>query len=321
MIRRIKDDVWFGAKLSTVILLIVFSLTIIDHVHTQTTNTFPALQHFPGTPTNPCKATFLAQNDATDQFYTCDVNTLNWALIGGAGAPPSGGATPGISFPARFMYLFGDSSGTFQLGTNNAPTKVGTEAGQTPTATETAGDQFSSAAAGSTNVVAAVGHNQGAGLNGSNYTFGTVSRYSIRIKPITLTNARYWVGMGDVNGPSDYSSAVYASNTPARFYCMFRFAAGTDTNWQAICATDATHQTIVDTGVLPVTASSTLFEIAPTTAMTSVSFFINGTSVATITTNLPTAANRPMTAWMADNENTATSVGAVFYWSQVFYTR
>lgn len=46
------------------------------------TNTFVALQHFQGAPTNPCVATFLAQNDLTDDFYTCDVNALNWVQIG-----------------------------------------------------------------------------------------------------------------------------------------------------------------------------------------------------------------------------------------------
>jgi len=219
------------------------------------------------------------------------------------------------------MYVFGDSSGTFQLGTNNAPVKLGTSTGSGPTATEPQGNQFVSAASGSTNVVAGVEHNLG-GSNGSGgYSYGTVSRYSTRLLLLNSSNVRYWIGIGDGNaGDWGGASATYATDTPARYYTAFRFSSGTDTTIKAICSTGGASQTIVDTGVAPDTANSMLFEIINTSA-TSFAFYINGALVATITTNLPSASSRFGTFWAADNKNTATAVGAVFDWSETFYTK
>jgi hypothetical protein len=89
-----------------------------------------------------------------------------------------------------------------------------------------------------------------------------------------------------------------------------------------ICATNSANRTVVDTGVTPITTASTLFEILnPNGATTAFKFYINGTLVATISTNLPTAANQFGQFWCADNKNTATAVGAGFYWDQLFFTK
>ncbi len=284
--------------------------------------------------TQPLSNPFTADSSGNYQFavalgtYTVTVTSAGFngysyqVSVGGAVVSTiNGAASPGVGLPARVMYLYGDSSGVFQTGTNNAPVRTGAQTGATPTATEAPGVVETSSASASTNVVAAIGHNQGAGLNGSNYSFGTIARYTVRFAPGQTTNARFWIGLGDVNGPGDYSNTVYASDAPPRFYCMFRYSVTTDTHWKAICATDASHQTIVDTGITPVTTPSTLFEIVPNAAMTAVVFYINGSAVANITTNLPLNTNQPAAMWTADNKNTANVVSGTFYWSQTLYSK
>lgn len=60
--------------------------------------------------------------------------------------------------------------------------------------------------------------------------------------------------------------------------------------WECVCRA-AGVETAVDSNILPVAGTYYLFEIIANAAGTSVVFKINGTTVATITTNIPTGAN------------------------------
>lgn len=286
----------------------------------QTTNTFPALQHFPGAPQNPCVATFLAQNDATTQFYTCNVNNLTWTLVGGAAG--SGAATPGIGLPARFEYALGLGSGITCTYTANC-TGLGSQANFSPTATETTGRLMTSSAVGSTNTVLGLGVDYGGNPGQGFDTLGTTVRFSMRLKTNISTTARYWVGMIDGSGGQFSGAAQNVTDTPNVPYCAFRFSTTTDTTWKAICGTTTVLQTVVDTGVAIDTANSMLFEIAfaPAGAPTAATFFINGTQVGVVSTNLPTAAYNLGHCYTVDNKNTATAESVVFYWSQLQLTK
>jgi hypothetical protein len=279
-----------------------------------------------------CQATGDAQGNigfwapAGKYDYTVCVSTncygpFTVTLSANGAGTVNGASVPGVGLPARFLFVVGEAAGFSQVGSVNAVHCTGSQTGIQPTATETAGVQEAGNGSASTNVVAGCTQNEGAGLNSSGFTFGNIARYTARFKNNQTTNSRFWVGLGDLNALADLSTATYASNAPPRFYCAFRLAAGTDTTWKAICATDATHQTIVDTGIVPTTASSTLFEIVPNAAMTSVGFFLNGTGVATITTNLPTNAQRPCPIWTGDDENTANVVSGILYWTQTLYAQ
>lgn len=98
------------------------------------------------------------------------------------------------------------------------------------------------------------------------------------------TNARYWIGFSDIIAVA----AVFNTNTPAANFVGFRYTVGTDAHIMAVCQTDATHQTLVDTGILP-TFSTTpqTFEVVPTASGATMTFYINGSLVASISTNVP----------------------------------
>jgi hypothetical protein len=66
---------------------------------------------------------------------------------------------------------------------------------------------------------------------------------------------------------------------------------GVSTNWRAVCRSNGV-QTLVDSLVAFATGSNIDFAIVANAAGTSVEFFINGASVATIATNIPAASNR-----------------------------
>lgn len=102
-----------------------------------------------------------------------------------------------------------------------------------------------------------------------------------------VVDSRYWWGFSDVT-PSNAES-IMNSDTPAANFVGFRWNSTTDgSNFQAICQTDATHQTKVDTGVAVVADAYHLFEVVPTVGGTVITFYIDGVLVATISTNLPT---------------------------------
>lgn len=74
--------------------------------------------------------------------------------------------------------------------------------------------------------------------------------------------------------------------------CFFRYTDGVNSGkWQAVCRSNGT-ETTADTGVTPVADTFQRFEVVVNAAGTSVAFNIDGSLVATITTNIPTGAGR-----------------------------
>jgi hypothetical protein len=84
-----------------------------------------------------------------------------------------------------------------------------------------------------------------------------------------------------------------ASNATATFddgmYFEYDRAVHGDNNWRAVTE-NSTTRTVVDTGVVVVAGGLTLLEFELNAAASSVEFFIDGSSVATTTTNIPSSA-------------------------------
>jgi len=183
-------------------------------------------------------------------------------------------------------------------------------------------------AVGSTSTV--IGLSFGANGNNSRIGMQAFYRWSARISFNLLTNARYWMGLSSFNSSGTgnntatiVGSTAYATNTPNKSTEGFRCSAGTDTNWQAV-AIIATGgggtQTTVNTSVACDT-NIHLFEMTPNAAGTSILYWIDGTNVATISTNLPPPANGA-NSWgdiffTGDNENTTTAISATLYSMQI----
>ena len=166
------------------------------------------------------------------------------------------------------------------------------------------------------------------GENGNNSLGPVVAfyRYSLRLAIGQTTNSRFWIGLGDYtssggignNGAAIFGTTGYAADSPNKSTIGFRYSAGTDTNWQAVVCTangGSGAQTTVNTGV-PADTNSHLFEFAPNAAGTSITFFIDHASVATISTNIPpvgNGGNSVMTMfWVGDNKNTNNAMNATF---------
>lgn len=94
----------------------------------------------------------------------------------------------------------------------------------------------------------------------------------------------YRVGIGFMSTPA-------TAPTHAVFFTIDRTVSAT--NWVASCIKN-TSTTSVDTGVAISTSASSYqsFRIEINTAATSITFYINGSLVATITTNIPTTAGQ-----------------------------
>lgn len=127
------------------------------------------------------------------------------------------------------------------------------------------------------------------------------------------TKSRYWVGMTDTAFAS--IPTVMNSNTPAANVIAFRWNSDTDSHIQAVCQTDATHQTIVDTGVTVVADAIHLFEIVPQSGGSSIKFYIDGNLVATISTNVPANTTAMTWCFTVDGLNSgSTDFNFIFYY-------
>lgn len=190
-----------------------------------------------------------------------------------------------------------------------------------PTATMNAGNNVSAPATASTSTV--IGFNYGSNGNVSLMGMEAFYRWSFRFSIGNTTNVRYWMGLACYNSTGAGNNALgitgttaYAADIPNKSTIGFRFSAGTDTHWQAVAAVAGGSQTTVDTGVTPDT-SVHLFEMTTNSTGTSVFYFIDGTLVATISTNLPPPASNG-DSWgsrffTGDNKNTATAISLTFY--------
>ena len=119
-----------------------------------------------------------------------------------------------------------------------------------------------------------------------NISLGILKDWFCKITIIGMTSSRYWNGITDCSTTN--MGATFFSDTPAANFVGFRFSTGAgDTNYQAVCQTGSSNQTVVDTGVAPGSVADKL-EFKPSGG--NVLFYINGTLVATISTNVPSNA-------------------------------
>lgn len=190
-----------------------------------------------------------------------------------------------------------------------------------PTATAQAGLSVGQTAGASTSTV--IGANFGE--NGSTSTIGMQAFYRWTFKAAmgNTSNVRYWFGLGchtaggaGNNGQAIVGTTAYASDTPNKSTLGFRFSAGVDTHWQAVAITAGGSQTTVDTGIPPDT-SPHFFSMTTNSTGSSIAYYIDGALVATISTNLPPAANGA-NSWgdlffTGDNKNTPTAISLTFY--------
>lgn len=142
-------------------------------------------------------------------------------------------------------------------------------------------------------------------------TLLSARRFTFRQAMAAPTQYRYWVGV--YTGTTALNDPTFATDTPNIGYVAFRFSHGTDTTWKAVAGTSNVAQTVVNTGVSFTAAPSTVFQIALNSTATSVGFYINGTSVATITTNLIGGNTGVALFGTGDNKSTGTSTPQITF--------
>ena len=227
-----------------------------------------------------------------------------------AGGPILPAAAGGLRFVEVVADTTGGGTATITItGYQAGAQSQGTLSVVTATATEPFGTHFLSSASASTNEILGVTIGGGAAAQ-LQVSPGVLNRWSNRIRFNSTTNVRWWTGLA--NQVSILSTATFATDTPAAIYAAFRFSSGTDTTIKAVCGTDASHQTVVDTTIAIDTVNSQLFEI--TWDGTNFNFFINSTQRAQISTNIPSAGTNIQTWWGGDNKNTANAFNADFFW-------
>ena len=121
-------------------------------------------------------------------------------------------------------------------------------------------------------------------------TPGTLNTFMVRCSTAIIANCHNWWGMV----PHSQFSNFLSLSTPFIPNCpviAFRYAADQDGiggNIQCYCSTDSTNFTVVNTGIAASTSTSIhIYQIITTGAGTVANFYIDGTKVATISTNVP----------------------------------
>ena len=244
--------------------------------------------------------------------------------------PPPYYAAPAVVTlypPVLPVTVFWDQgAGTFgSYGVNtNSYTAYGSKTNIWPTVIDNGAVYHYSAASASVNTL--VGVDQGTGASYGSYGFQSFSQWLLRCAVTQTNNARYYMGLACWNnggtgtdGTSILNSTRYATDTPNCTTLGFRYSAGTDTTWKAIALTSASvtaTASVVDTGV-PI--DQLIHNFSMQTTGTTVSYFIDGNPVATITgggvppTSL-TSNGLAAQFCTGDNKDTNTAVGYDFYY-------
>jgi hypothetical protein len=124
-----------------------------------------------------------------------------------------------------------------------------------------------------------------------------------------ITDERYWFGLTDQT-----LATQGGSDNPAGNYAAFRFSTNaSDTVWQAITK-DGTTQNVQSTAVAPVINTTQAFAIVFDDTNNNVKFYINGTLVATSSSNLPSAGTN--LRYVATNNCFASTTNNGFYFAQ-----
>ena len=124
----------------------------------------------------------------------------------------------------------------------------------------------------------------------------------------TGSSRRFWMGISDQLQTA--VETIFDSDTPAANFIGFRYDANVDTHYQAVCQTDATHQTLVDTGITPSAVHLLEFQ---SNGLGKITFYIQGILVATISTNVPTTSTALATLALCDGLGSGTPK-LNFYW-------
>jgi hypothetical protein len=143
-----------------------------------------------------------------------------------------------------------------------------------------------------------------------NYTLGILRVVQVKAALSSLTDSRLWIAGND---HANSAESVLAGDNPGANLVGFRLSSPAgDTNFQAYAGTDATHFTVVDTGVAGDTDFH-LFEIAYESG--TVTFSIDGVVVATISTNLPSTSTAVGTTVSCDNVGTTDALNVQLCYS------
>jgi hypothetical protein len=124
---------------------------------------------------------------------------------------------------------------------------------------------------------------------------------------------RYWIGLTDDANATPISAGDFATDTPTSNMIAWRWSAGTDTNWQAYVGSGT--PLIVDTGVIPDTTASHVFEIQFSGG--NALFYYDGVLKATVSTSAVTGNLRSVLT--ADNIVNSGSTGTDLHFSWLYW--
>lgn len=219
-------------------------------------------------------------------------------------AVPAGGGGGGTAFQSlqRQTTLIADAVNTTLNVLGDTSTVFGSATASAQVATSTRG-----AAVGLINASTANCYgfhtNDNSGSGGS-YVTGRNLKYLAEFYYTAVADNQNWIYFGEP--PGNYLTGV--GNTPAAAsgltYAGFRFSTGAgDTNWQALSGNGATD-VITDTGIAPGTGSHQ-FAVIFNDTTPNITFYIDGSLVATHTTSLP--ASGKFFIFMGSNKYASTS--------------
>lgn len=231
-------------------------------------------------------------NTVLSWFYPAALGPTGPAGTTGAtgptGAAPSGPPTPteilaGLN-PLR-VWKAVPNSGTLGAIIGLAPNTIANASALiNATATATNSNSYSTSAGATDQASITFTGITGSGINPNVFQiFSTQTLKAAKWQTalVDTANVRVWMALTDV-----FSGNVTSleSDTPALHLIGFRYStAAGDTTWQAVCSNSAS-QTTVNTGIAVDTLGHA-FGIA--VSQTSIVFQIDGTTVATIATNIP----------------------------------
>ena len=222
---------------------------------------------------------------------------------------PSGSGSGGSLIGVRkyaFVYLSGSAApaGSGDIATATSPT--GAVAGIIANR-QAASYQYTSASSGSF-----AGLNGGSTATNAQWVFGRNINFFCEACLGQTVTERMWLGVFDIALTT--TTLAGSDTTHSNQYAAFRYSttAG-DSDWQCVTC-DGTTQNVVSSGVA-VDTKSHRFLIVINDSIPNVLFIIDGTTVATLTTNLPTTS--AVNAYYVTGLASTAAVNSDFFWTQV----
>jgi hypothetical protein len=234
--------------------------------------------------------------------------TVTWVDDGNGSVEAT--ASGGASTPAQSYLILGNLHGWLcnpdsvqfaGIGATLA-SAIGTYANFAPTATEGPAIQITSQA---------ISQGQGTvyGNNVTGVALGPLKYWQTRTKIGSNGAGIVWyAGISNVNP----GSTLMQSSPTTQTVLAFRWISG-DANWSCVACDGGGTPTIVNSGVA-VDTNFHLFQMFPTAGGTSVTFKIDGTTVATIATHLPGASTN-LNSVVTIQANAVTNTVQFVWWS------